>query len=143
MFGVSSIYAVTESPEERWKALIDHGILHSGDNDSTGAICYAWYGALYGFEIYVVQARSPQPIVCQFEKKFRRNEENSQQKEQNKEKSDDVVKVNRQQIDDQNVKWDKQGKEDLNILEEKENSNDKRKDDTIEDKDKKDEGGEY
>jgi len=23
--------------------------LHGGDNDSTGTICAAWYGAIYGF----------------------------------------------------------------------------------------------
>jgi len=25
------------------------GVLHGGDNDSTGAIACAWFGALYGF----------------------------------------------------------------------------------------------
>jgi ADP-ribosylarginine hydrolase len=28
--------------------LIKRGVLHYGDNDSTGTICLAWYGALYG-----------------------------------------------------------------------------------------------
>jgi len=30
--------------------LVLKGVLHGGDNDSTGAICCAWWGAIYGFE---------------------------------------------------------------------------------------------
>jgi ADP-ribosylarginine hydrolase len=29
--------------------LVKRGVLHYGDNDSTGTICLAWYGALHGF----------------------------------------------------------------------------------------------
>mmetsp|Transcript_15854 Transcript_15854/g.22076 ORF Transcript_15854/g.22076 Transcript_15854/m.22076 type:complete len:425 (-) Transcript_15854:662-1936(-) len=32
-----------------WETLCLTGILHGGDNDSTGAIAGAWWGALYGF----------------------------------------------------------------------------------------------
>ena len=31
-----------------WDELCRRGVLHGGDNDSTGAIAGAWYGALYG-----------------------------------------------------------------------------------------------
>ena len=33
-----------------WKTLCERGMLHGGDNDSTGAISAAWFGALYGFK---------------------------------------------------------------------------------------------
>lgn len=33
-----------------WEKICMYGILHEGDNDSTGAIVGAFYGALYGFE---------------------------------------------------------------------------------------------
>lgn len=32
-----------------WDSLVFFSALHFGDNDSTGIICGAWYGALYGF----------------------------------------------------------------------------------------------
>lgn len=32
-----------------WDELCMRGVLHGGDNDSTGAIACAWFGALYGF----------------------------------------------------------------------------------------------
>jgi len=32
-----------------WEELCMRGVLHGGDNDSTGAIACAWFGALYGF----------------------------------------------------------------------------------------------
>jgi len=32
----------------RWNIIVEHAILHGGDNDSTGAIAGALYGALYG-----------------------------------------------------------------------------------------------
>ena len=32
-----------------WKELCMRGVLHAGDNDSTGSIAGAFYGALYGF----------------------------------------------------------------------------------------------
>jgi ADP-ribosylarginine hydrolase len=33
-----------------WKEFCLRGILHGGDNDSTGAIGAAWFGAFYGFK---------------------------------------------------------------------------------------------
>ena len=33
-----------------WNELCLRGMLHGGDNDSTGTIAGAWFGALYGFE---------------------------------------------------------------------------------------------
>jgi ADP-ribosylarginine hydrolase len=33
---------------DSWHELVYRGILHGGDNDSTGVICGAWFGALYG-----------------------------------------------------------------------------------------------
>lgn len=38
------------NPSERWAELCHHAVLHRGDNDSTGSIAGAWYGALHGFE---------------------------------------------------------------------------------------------
>jgi len=32
-----------------WEELCMRAVLHGGDNDSTGAIACAWFGALYGF----------------------------------------------------------------------------------------------
>ena len=32
-----------------WVELCHRGMLHGGDNDSTGCIAGAWFGALYGF----------------------------------------------------------------------------------------------
>lgn len=32
-----------------WEELCLRAVLHGGDNDSTGAIACAWFGALYGF----------------------------------------------------------------------------------------------
>ncbi|GAM18252.1 hypothetical protein SAMD00019534_014270 [Acytostelium subglobosum LB1] len=32
-----------------WKEMIERSAIHGGDNDSTGAIGCAWWGALYGF----------------------------------------------------------------------------------------------
>ena len=32
-----------------WSELCLRGILHGGDNDTTGTIAGAWFGALYGF----------------------------------------------------------------------------------------------
>jgi ADP-ribosylarginine hydrolase len=38
-----------------WEELCLRGVLHGGDNDSTGTIAGAWYGALYGFkEVYPI-----------------------------------------------------------------------------------------
>jgi ADP-ribosylarginine hydrolase len=34
----------------RWEQVCLRGVLHGGDNDSTGTIVGAWYGALFGFE---------------------------------------------------------------------------------------------
>jgi ADP-ribosylarginine hydrolase len=33
-----------------WEEVCLRGILHGGDNDSTGTIAGAWFGALYGFK---------------------------------------------------------------------------------------------
>jgi ADP-ribosylarginine hydrolase len=33
-----------------WEEVCLRGILHGGDNDSTGTIAGAWFGALYGFQ---------------------------------------------------------------------------------------------
>jgi ADP-ribosylarginine hydrolase len=33
-----------------WEEFCLRGILHGGDNDSTGTIGGAWFGALYGFK---------------------------------------------------------------------------------------------
>jgi len=33
-----------------WNELVLRGVLHGGDNDSTGAIACAWFGAKYGFK---------------------------------------------------------------------------------------------
>lgn len=33
-----------------WEELCKRAMLHGGDNDTTGCIAGAWYGALYGFE---------------------------------------------------------------------------------------------
>lgn len=35
---------------DNWQKLCRHGMLHSGDNDSTGVISGACYGAMYGFD---------------------------------------------------------------------------------------------
>lgn len=35
---------------DSWEKFCDHCILHGGDNDSTGAIGCAWWGALYGMD---------------------------------------------------------------------------------------------
>ncbi|XP_032868077.1 uncharacterized protein LOC116966041 isoform X1 [Amblyraja radiata] len=32
-----------------WEELCNRGVFHGGDNDSTGAIAAAWWGAMYGF----------------------------------------------------------------------------------------------
>ena len=32
-----------------WNELCKRGMLHGGDNDSTGTIAGAWFGAQYGF----------------------------------------------------------------------------------------------
>ncbi|XP_069783648.1 ADP-ribosylhydrolase ARH1-like [Narcine bancroftii] len=34
---------------DSWKKLCHRGVFHGGDNDSTGAIAAAWWGAMYGF----------------------------------------------------------------------------------------------
>ena len=33
-----------------WHKLCDHAVFHGGDNDSTGTMAAAWFGAMYGFE---------------------------------------------------------------------------------------------
>ncbi|XP_067844257.1 ADP-ribosylarginine hydrolase [Heptranchias perlo] len=33
-----------------WEELCHRGVFHGGDNDSTGAIAAAWWGAMYGFD---------------------------------------------------------------------------------------------
>lgn len=33
-----------------WSELVDRGVLHGGDNDSTGTMAGAWFGALYGLK---------------------------------------------------------------------------------------------
>jgi len=38
------------SPAARWAELCHRAVLHRGDNDSTGSIAAAWFGALHGFE---------------------------------------------------------------------------------------------
>lgn len=35
--------------DNNWNELVLRGVLHGGDNDSTGTICCAFYGALAGF----------------------------------------------------------------------------------------------
>lgn len=35
--------------ESNWENLCLHAMLHGGDNDTTGSIAGAWFGALYGF----------------------------------------------------------------------------------------------
>jgi len=35
--------------KDNWETLVERGVLHYGDNDSTGTICCAWYGAAYGY----------------------------------------------------------------------------------------------
>jgi len=35
--------------KDSWEELALRGILHGGDNDSTGVICGAWFGACHGF----------------------------------------------------------------------------------------------
>lgn len=35
---------------DSWMEVCKRGILHSGDNDSTGVMIGAWFGALYGFQ---------------------------------------------------------------------------------------------
>eukprot|EP00927_Polykrikos_kofoidii_P059571 TRINITY_DN5471_c0_g1_i1.p1 TRINITY_DN5471_c0_g1~~TRINITY_DN5471_c0_g1_i1.p1 ORF type:complete len:427 (+),score=67.14 TRINITY_DN5471_c0_g1_i1:192-1472(+) len=37
------------SDQDRWAELCYRAVLHRGDNDSTGSIAAAWYGALHGF----------------------------------------------------------------------------------------------
>ncbi|KAF0974415.1 hypothetical protein FDP41_006447 [Naegleria fowleri] len=32
-----------------WEQLVHRGVLHGGDNDSTGCIAATWFGAFYGF----------------------------------------------------------------------------------------------
>lgn len=39
-----------EDPAKCWSELCLRAMLHRGDNDSTGSIAGAWYGALHGFE---------------------------------------------------------------------------------------------
>lgn len=39
----------SEKASERWEQFCLMGILHAGDNDSTGAIGGAWFESLYGF----------------------------------------------------------------------------------------------
>eukprot|EP00928_Gymnodinium_smaydae_P026127 TRINITY_DN20604_c0_g5_i1.p1 TRINITY_DN20604_c0_g5~~TRINITY_DN20604_c0_g5_i1.p1 ORF type:complete len:453 (-),score=55.68 TRINITY_DN20604_c0_g5_i1:228-1469(-) len=36
-------------PSERWAELCHRAVLHRGDNDSTGSIAGAWFGALHGY----------------------------------------------------------------------------------------------
>jgi len=36
--------------QEKWSELCYRAVLHRGDNDSTGSIAAAWYGAMHGFE---------------------------------------------------------------------------------------------
>ncbi|XP_007888806.1 protein ADP-ribosylarginine hydrolase [Callorhinchus milii] len=35
---------------DSWIELCNRGVFHGGDNDSTGAIAAAWWGAMYGFQ---------------------------------------------------------------------------------------------
>ncbi|KAH7825907.1 putative ADP-ribosylarginine hydrolase [Monocercomonoides exilis] len=35
---------------ERWRAMLEHSAIHSGDSDSTAAIACSLYGCVYGFE---------------------------------------------------------------------------------------------
>lgn len=39
-----------EKDTDKWQQFCLRGILHGGDNDSTGAIGGAWFGALHGFK---------------------------------------------------------------------------------------------
>lgn len=43
-------YDALVGSRNNWNELCLRGMLHSGDNDSTGCIAGSWYGALYGFE---------------------------------------------------------------------------------------------
>lgn len=36
--------------EGDWVELCNRAMLHGGDNDSTGAIAGAWFGAYYGYK---------------------------------------------------------------------------------------------
>eukprot|EP01132_Coremiostelium_polycephalum_P004643 gene4643-5801_t len=35
---------------DSWEEMVERGIIHGGDSDSTGSIGCAWWGAFYGFE---------------------------------------------------------------------------------------------
>merc|ERR1712232_836271 len=39
----------TSPPSARWAELCHRATLHRGDNDSTGSIASAWFGAIHGF----------------------------------------------------------------------------------------------
>lgn len=43
-------YDVILGCNSKWGEVCLRGILHGGDNDSTGTIAGAWFGALYGFK---------------------------------------------------------------------------------------------
>merc|ERR1719189_322072 len=38
------------APSTRWAELCHRAVLHRGDNDSTGSIAAAWFGAIHGFQ---------------------------------------------------------------------------------------------
>jgi ADP-ribosylarginine hydrolase len=38
-----------KTDSDKWEEFCLRGVLHGGDNDSTGAIGGAWFGALHGF----------------------------------------------------------------------------------------------
>lgn len=51
--GVDSViiaYDAMLGCKNNWNELILRGVLHGGDNDSTGTICCAFYGATHGFK---------------------------------------------------------------------------------------------
>lgn len=51
--GIDSVliaYDAFLSSQGSWEELCLRGILHGGDNDSTGTIAGAWFGAYYAFK---------------------------------------------------------------------------------------------
>lgn len=41
-------YDAVLAAQNDYEKLVEHGVIHGGDNDSTGTISLAWYGAMYG-----------------------------------------------------------------------------------------------
>merc|ERR1711904_396375 len=47
---VATQMRIDSSAADRWAELCYRATLHRGDNDSTGSIASAWFGALHGFD---------------------------------------------------------------------------------------------